>query len=646
MGNIIDGFYKGFIETSGKTPKKSFTNDDNLVKSVEEAEKLESYAGVLAEDAILVDVDDETASEKLMNLIEGENIYCRVIQTTRGRHFLFKNDGSVAKCNSHLILGIGLEADIKIGRKNSIEVLKVNGETRFCEYDCEDNYDTIPFFLKPIKVNKEEKEIIQGFKDLKDGDGRNTKIYNYIVTLYSKNCYTKEETIKTIELINKYIFNDSVDEKELKTLLRNDSFEKLTQALEEESSKGFNPNEFAREMLENYNIVKIDGQLYIYKNGFYQQASNIIESVILDVNENLQRRHRSEIISYLQVKAETKTRSDARYICFKNGIYDLLEEKLIDFTSEIILTNQINCNFNPSAYNELTDSTLNKLACNDQSIRSLLEECIGYCFYRRNELGKAFILTGKKSNGKSTFLLLLNELLGNDNVSNLDLSELGDRFNKATLFSKLANIGDDISSNFLPSNQLAIFKKIVTGSRIPAENKGESMFFFEPFVKLLFSANEIPRMKDPTGAIQRRLVIIPFNATFSKTDADFDPYIKYKLIEESSIEYLAILGVEAIKRVLQNNDFTQSDAVDREMEQFNKDNNPLLLFIEDVGGIENVYNQPCDETFKRYQLYCSDSNISQMSKINFGRQLCVNYNVISKTSYINGKNIRIYAKNE
>lgn len=646
MGNI-DSFYKGFIETSGKTPKKSFTDENNLVKTVEEATNLESYAGVLAEDTILVDIDDEKASEKLMNLIEGENIYCRVIQTTRGRHFLFKDDGSVSKCDSHLILGIGLEADIKIGRKNSIEVLKVKGETRFCEYDSEGDYDTIPFFLKPIKVNKEEKETIQSFKDLKDGDGRNTKIYNYIVTLYSKNGYTKEETIQTIKLLNKYIFDDSVDNKEIKTLLRDDSFENLTQQLEENETNGFNPNDFARQMLDECNVIKLDNQLYVYtSDGYYKPGTELIENEILNINENLQRRHRSEIISYLQVRAETKQRADARYICFKNGIYDLVENKLIDFTSDIILTNQINCNFNPNAYNELMDNTLNKLACNDQSIRSLLEECIGYCFYRRNELGKAFILTGKKSNGKSTFLLLLNELLGNDNVSNLDLAELGDRFNKATLFSKLANIGDDIGSDFLPSNQLAIFKKIVTGSRIPAENKGEAMFFFEPYVKLLFSANEIPRMKDPTGAIQRRLVIIPFNATFSKNDADFDPYIKYKLIEQSSIEYLAILGIESIKRVLQNNDFTQSDAVDKEMEQFNKDNNPLLLFVEDIGGIDNIYNQSCDEIFKKYQLYCSDSNISQMSKINFGRQLCANYNIIGKTTYINGKNIRIYAKNE
>ena len=58
----------------------------------------------------------------------------------------------------------------------------------------------------------------------------------------------------------------------------------------------------------------------------------------------------------------------------------------------------------PDAYSEIVDKTLNKLACGDKQIRALLEELIGFTFYRRNELRKAFILVGDKSNGKSTYL--------------------------------------------------------------------------------------------------------------------------------------------------------------------------------------------------------------------------------------------------
>ena len=113
-----------------------------------------------------------------------------------------------------------------------------------------------------------------------------------------------------------------------------------------------------------------------------------------------------------------------------------------------------------------------------------MEEAIGYCFYRRNELGKAFILTGDKSNGKSTFLSMVQNLLGEENIASLDLKELGDRFKTAELFGKLANVGDDIGDEFIAN--AAIFKKLVTGDRVSAERKGQNPFEFNNYSKLLF----------------------------------------------------------------------------------------------------------------------------------------------------------------
>lgn len=235
------------------------------------------------------------------------------------------------------------------------------------------------------------------------------------------------------------------------------------------------------------------------------------------------------------------------------------------FTSDLVITNKIPWNYNSDAYNELADDTLNRLACNDPVIRMLLEEVIGYCFYRKNELGQAFMLTGDKANGKSTFISCIRTILGEANTSALDLKELGDRFSTSMIFGKLANLGDDIGDDFLQGSQVAVFKKIVTGDRIKAERKGQDPFEFNPYTKLLFSANDIPRMKDKTGAVLRRLVIIPFNTRFSKyledgvtIDPKFRPYIKYELNEQSSVEYMIKIGIEGLKRIIENNGFTKS----------------------------------------------------------------------------------------
>ncbi|MBN3585959.1 hypothetical protein JYB64_26560, partial [Algoriphagus aestuarii] len=91
--------------------------------------------------------------------------------------------------------------------------------------------------------------------------------------------------------------------------------------------------------------------------------------------------------------------------------------------------------------------------------------------------------------------------LGPDNYSSLALEELGHRFKTAELFGKLANIGDDIDSEYIHSN--AVFKKLVTGETVNVERKGRDPFEFNNYAKLIFSANEMPRINDRTDGLMR-----------------------------------------------------------------------------------------------------------------------------------------------
>ncbi|WDC83311.1 DUF5906 domain-containing protein [Caloramator sp. mosi_1] len=179
--------------------------------------------------------------------------------------------------------------------------------------------------------------------------------------------------------------------------------------------------------------------------------SLIIESAMIKHLPELNKAKRTETLNYLELITDTvsPSREDYNKIAFNNGVYDISDNNFKEHSHQYIITNKIPWDFNPNAYSELADKTLNKISCNDTEIRSLLEELIGYTFYRRNIIGKAFILTGEKQNGKSTFLDMITALLGTDNISALDLKELGERFKTAELFGKLANIGDDIGDEFI-----------------------------------------------------------------------------------------------------------------------------------------------------------------------------------------------------
>lgn len=624
--------FRGYIPTKDKAPLVKYKKNPSAIMTLEQIKDYPEYAGVLARDIVLVDLDDGEQAEKLMDLVEDLQLNCRVYQTTRGKHFIFRSS-EVNRCYTHCKLAVGFTADIKIGNKDGLEILKFNNKERFIEWDNLNNeVDELPDFLKPIKSNID-------FNNLGEGDGRNQALFNYILTLQT-NGFSKDRARNCIKLINKYLLKEPLSEEELDVILRDEAFNKPIFF----DKTTFLFDKFATYLMNNNHIVKINGQLHIYKEGVYVPGNKEIESIMITLIPNLKDTQRKEVLKYLDLIAPSKNVASANYIAFRNGIYDLSTDSLEPYTSDIVITNKIPHDYIKGAYNELTDKTLNKIACFDNEVRAILEECIGYCFYRRNELGKAFILTGEKSNGKSTYLDVLGKILGEDNTCALDLKELGDRFSSAMMFGKLANIGDDIGDDFLQGTAVSLFKKVVTGNRIKAERKGQDPFDFNPYTKFLFSANEVPRMKDKTGAVIRRLVMIPFNATFSKNDEDYDPFIKYKLIEESSINYLIVLGINGLRRVIENNEFTQSQKVKDELKSYEIENNPLLAFIDSVEPEEEIENQITSQVYTRYDLFCVNNKYNPVSNISFSKQICKKLNLRVVDKKVDGKKMRIFVK--
>ncbi|EAA0000213.1 DNA primase [Clostridioides difficile] len=618
--------FKGYIITNNKKAAEKFKNVKKL-KTYEQIKNLPEFAGVLAEETVLVDIDDFESSEILYKIVQDLKLKCRVYKTTRGKHFLFKNT-SLEKNRTKCRLAIGLNSDIKLGCKNSYSILKFNNIEREILYDSKEIQE-IPMYLTPIKNGID-------FLSLGEGDGRNQALYNYILTLQS-NDFTVEEIRETIRVINKYVLKTPLQDNELEVILRDESFQKKIFF----NSKGsFLFDEFAKYIKNNNHVIKINDQLHLYKDGIYVDGQARIEAEMINNISNLNKAKRSEVLSYLNLLiSENTSMSEANLIAFKNGIYNIVDDSFIEFSPEFIITNKVNWNYNPGAYSKLVDKTMNKLSCGDFEIRMLLEEVVGYCFYRRNELRKAFILTGDKANGKSTYLDMIKTLLGDENTSALDLKELSDRFKTAELFGKLANIGDDIGDEFIANP--AIFKKLVSGDRVNVERKGQNPFDFNNYSKFLFSANNIPRIKDKTGAVLDRLIIIPFNASFSVNDKDFDPYIKYKLREQEAIEYLINLGLEGLKRVLKNRKFTVPDKVKKEILEYEEVNNPILGFFKEVDKIEN---ESTKEIYRKYQEYCILNGLQPISNIEFSRQVVKKFGYEVKDKRIQGKKYKVFTR--
>lgn len=624
--------FKGYVPTRNKKCQMAFKNKrGNELLTYEQVNSMKEFAGILDDDIILIDVDNYEQSEILMKIVEDKELLCRVYKTTRGKHFLFKR-GDVDRCGTHKKLACGLESDIKVGCNNSYSILKYDGKERPIIYDIfdDEDYQEIPKWLTAVNHNMD-------FLEMDEGDGRNQALFNYILTLQA-NDFTIEEARETIRIINDYVLNDPLESEELETILRDDSFKKPI---------FFNKNtflfdKFAQFLKNNAHIIKMNGQLHIYQDGVYIAGNKAIEAHMIKYIPTLTFTRRQEVLRYLNLIVEDKKRLDnSNYIAFKNGIYDIVKDELLEFTPDIIVTNKINFDYVPGAYSELLDNTLDKIACNDDGIRALLEEIAGYTFYRRNELRKAFILTGDKANGKSTYIDLITYMLGDDNISALDLADLDGRFKTAEVVGKLLNAGDDIGDDFIKNP--AIFKKLVSGDRITVERKGVDPFEFSNYAKFIFSANDIPRIKDKTGAVLSRLIIVPFNTTFSKSDPDYDPYIKYKLRSDDCIEYLIQLAVAGLKRVLENQAFTSNKAVQKELEEYEENNNPILLFFKEAGE-DRIINESTSKCYMKYKEFCIANSFQAMSQIEFSKTVKRQFECDIEERKIAGKRYRVFVK--
>lgn len=615
--------FKGYIKTNGKKPIEQVKGNEQLY-SYDGIRKLDiDYGGVLKDNMIMIDVDDKKDAKIVKQILEDKGIECNILKTTRGYHFYFFND----KIKSNQIgakLAIGITADIKLGSKNTVTPIRVNGTTRRF-ISTTDNMVALPAWLTPIRYGR----------DFSSSNTRNNDLFTYILPL-QKAMFTIDQIKETIEIINKYILDNPLDRSELDIILRDESF---TKPIFFEGNM-FRHDVFAKWLMQQYYVTKINSELHCYIDNEYINA-NLLNSVMLGEISQLKKNQRREVISYLEDYITTnKQQADTKYINMANGILNLYTMQLLDHTPDILITNKLPIKYVADAYDELCDKTLTKLANNDPNIRLLLEEMVGYCFLRRNELGKFFMLTGEGGCGKSTFLTMIQYLLGESNVSSISLQDLSDKFLKTDIVGKLANIGDDVSEQMIMDNRN--LKILTTGERVQFENKGMSPFSFKNYAKLIFSCNNLPRDSDTSTGSTRRMIIVPFKANFTK-DSDYNPYIIDQLISEKSLQYLFLVGVEGLKRVLKNRTFTTCEAIDQEIKAYIEYNNSVVGYIADGGQFEN---QCVNDSYLAYTIWCEQNGLKHVSKNRLSRELKNKYNISSNAgTKINGKTIKIYTKN-
>lgn len=584
--------YKGYLQTEQKISHESRSGRCSF-QSLESVQDCSEYAGVLADGVVLIDFDDAEQAQTALQIISDLQIPCRALKTKRGVHMLFTSAKKIPEKN-HCKIACGLSADFKDGRNNSYEVLKYDGVQR--EIILDTGISELPYFFYQIT----------GFNGdlwkMKDGDGRDSTLFEYEINCL-KSGLSKEQIRSLFQIINDYVFCDKLSDSDLERITRDAAFEKILTG-----DKKPNTRLIADIMIGQDHIIKINDQLHIYQSsGQYSDDAEIIENRMLSYLPTLSKYQRKEILAYLTLQAPKTASSDKRYISFRNGVYDLKTGVLTAHKPEYIIPNQIPWNYNAAAFGQEMEDALFTWCCDDGEIVQLLEEVVGYSMYRENTFRKFFVIVGNKRNGKSKFLKVLSELIGVENTSFVSLENIDARFQNALISGKLLNVGDDIENETCITHTAAL-KKITSGDRLTVERKGQDPFQFVSYATLVFSANSIPFIRDQTGAVKDRMIVIPFNAHFEEDAANNNPDILDDLLTPENMEYLVKIGVQGLQRLLYRKQFTLPECVAAAMKQYLLESDPITAFLDD--NKDQLFGRSTADVHHMYEVYCKDHDVS------------------------------------
>ncbi len=242
------------------------------------------------------------------------------------------------------------------------------------------------------------------------------------------------------------------------------------------------------------------------------------------------------------------------------------------------------------------------------------------------------------NNGKSTLLNIILQLVGVENASSLALQDTAERFRLYGIYGKVANIGDDIPETYLLDTSL--FKKLVTGEPVIAEQKGQDPVTFKSYAKLFFSMNTLPRVNDKSRAFFSRILLIPLNKDFSAGKQDVS--LKNREWSESEMECLVCHAMDGLKRLIRNGGFTRPASVTEALREYELENNPILEFLEEEQP--ELEGRPTSEVYQSFKYWCTLNGKRELSSTLFSKEIRIATGLEPKGRRHGGKLKKTYVR--
>lgn len=372
--------------------------------------------------------------------------------------------------------------------------------------------------------------------------------------------------------------------------------------------------------------VDEDGQIFVFNGRHYEL---MLEETMLEIIIEVMERENVGVVyqtgsakvirdcclNRLRGDERCRFMPDRRYVCFRNGVFDLETMKLNPFDVKYKTDIVLDFDYLEDARSGLWDSVLARTVP-DENMRETFHQYCGCFLAKRTEYKIEYIcfVVGEGQNGKSIICKAVVNMLGPNVASSYSPEQLFKssqmEYHLADVNGKIVNYCDEVSNKDFSGGD---FKQFVSGGaftgRHPYSRRPTKV---DKIPLMLCCANKIPPTTDDTEGYFRRFLIIL--APNHIDDRDKDPMLEMKLQAPEVKSAIFNWVLEGYRTFIANDGKIDiAGSVKEVVEEMKANSNSLRRWIDTFGYVAAEPKDASDPGWKslkewvqEYIHYCQD----------------------------------------
>lgn len=294
-------------------------------------------------------------------------------------------------------------------------------------------------------------------------------------------------------------------------------------------------------------------------------------------------------------------------VAVNNGVFNVRTKQLQPFDPDLVFLSKSRVDYVPNPVNPVihnpddntdwdVESWMADLSDDPEVVR-LLWEILGAIIRPNVPWNKsAFFYSETGNNGKGTLCALMRNLAGKNTCASISLADFSKEFMLEGLMRASCIVVDenDVGTYI---DKGAFLKAVITGDVLQINRKYEKALTIQFRGFMVQCLNEMPRIKDKSESLYRRLLFVPFSKCFTGAERK---YIKSDYLSRPEVlQYV-------LWRVLNMNYYELSNpkACQNVLDGYKSFNDPVRQFVEEFfGGSDSEFQWDVIPFAFLYDLY-------------------------------------------